>query len=142
VEEAPPAPAARPIESVLEEIEMARATARGLVAESKIWEALDCLAKARALAEGTSEERSLRILTWETQAKLPSLMRQAHQNLEDFAREQPADAAVHSALGRLYWEAGLSARARVAFKQVLTLDPQNREALAALGALGDPGKPR
>jgi predicted Zn-dependent protease len=127
---------------VLEDIEMARAAARGLVAESKIWEALDCLAKARALAEGTSEERSLRILTWETQAKLPSLMRQAHQNLEDLAREEPADVAVHSALGRLNWEAGLSARSRMAFKQVLRLDPQNREATAALQALGDPGKPR
>ena len=121
---------------------MARAAARGLVAESKIWEALDWLAKARALADGTSEGRSLRILTWETQAKLPSLMRQAHQNLEDLAREEPNEVLVHSALGRLYLEAGLSARARMAFKQVLTLDPQNREALAVVQALGDPGKPR
>ncbi len=138
----PPAPPARPLESVLEEIEGARAMARELVGEGKIWEALDCLAKARALAEGTSEEHPLRILTWETQAKLPSLTRQAHQNLEELASEKPADVAVHSALGRLYREAGLSARARMAFKRVLTLDPQNREAAAALQALGDPGKPR
>lgn len=146
VEQAPPAvtpaPVARPIEGVLEEIEKARATARELVGESKIWEALDCLAKARALAEGTPEERPLRILTWETQAKLPSLMRQAHQNLEELASAEPADVAVHSALGRLYREAGLSARSRMAFKRVLTLDPQNREAAAALQALGDPAKPR
>jgi len=142
VEPPPPRPPARPLENVLEEIEGARASARDLVAEGKIWEALDCLAKARALAEGTSEERPLRILTWETQAKLPSLMRQAHQNLEELAGEDPADVAVHSALGRLYREAGLSARARMAFKRVLTLDPQNREAAAGLQALGDPGKPR
>ena len=146
VEEAPRAAApeapAPPIESILEEIETARATARGLVAESKIWEALDCLAKAQTLAEGTSEARALRILTWETQAKIPSLMRQAQQNLEDLARREPTDPAAHSALGRIYWEAGLSARARMAFKQVLTLDPQNREANAALKAMSDPAKPR
>ena len=146
VEEAPravaPAAPSRPIESILEEIETARATARGLVAESKIWEALDCLAKAQALAEGTSEARALRILIWETQAKVPSLMRAAHQNLEDLAREEPTDVVVHSALGRIYWAAGLSARARMAFKQVLTLDPENREANAALRALADPTRPR
>ncbi len=137
----PPAPP-RPVESILADIEKARTAARGLVAESKIWEALDCLAKAQALAEGTSEARALRILIWETQAKLPSLMRQAHQNLEDLARSEPMDAAVHSALGRIYWQAGLSARARMAFKQVLTLDLENREANAALQVLNDPAKPR
>ncbi len=137
-----PAAPAPPIESLLEEIERVRATARELVAESKVWEALDCLAKAQALAEGTSEARALRILTLETQAKVPGLMRGAHQNLEEMAREEPKDIAVHSALGRIYWEAGLSARARMAFKQVLALDPDNREATAALRALADTTKPR
>ncbi len=141
VEEAPRAVApAPPIERILEEIERARATARGLVAESKIWEALDCLTEAQALAEGTSEARGLRILIWETQAKVPSLRRAAHQNLEDLAREEPTDVGAHSALGRLYGEAGLSARARMAFKQVLTLDPENPEAKAALRALPNPTK--
>ena len=107
------------------------------MAESKVWEALDCLAKAQHLAEGTSEARTLRILIWEIQAKVPSLMRAAHQSLEDLAHNEPKDAAVHSALGRIYWQAGLSARARAAFKHVLTLDPANREATAALKALGD-----
>ena len=146
VEEAPPprAPLAppRPIESILEEIETVKATARELVKDAKVWEALDCLGKAEALAEGTPAERAIRIQVWETQAKVPSLMRAAHQNLEDLARREPTDAAVHSALGRIYWESGLSARARVAFRQVLTLDPQNREATAALKVLGDPAKPR
>jgi hypothetical protein len=139
----PPAPAAPPpppIEGILEKIEKARSTARGLVAESKIWEALDCLAKAQALADGTSEERAMRILTWEIQSMLPSLMRAAHQNLEELARSEPADVAVHSALGRIYWRAGLSARARGAFTQVLTLDPSNREAANALKALNNPTK--
>ena len=139
--EGPPAPA-RPIESILEEIETARAKARGLVAESKIWEALDCLAKAQPLAEGTPEARALRLLIWETQAKVPSLMRAAHQNLEELARNEPNDVAVHSALGRIYGQAGLSARARLAFAHVLALDPSNREAAAALKVLNDPAKRR
>lgn len=146
VETPPPAPAppapARPIEAILEEIARARAAALALVAESKIWEALDCLAKAQAIAEGTPEAHSLKILIWETQSKVPSLMRAAQQNLEDLARNDPADVAVRSALGRIYWEAGLSARARVAFNNVLSLDPSNREAMAALKVLGDTPRPR
>jgi Flp pilus assembly protein TadD len=78
----------------------------------------------------------------ETQAKVPSLMRAAQQNLEDLARAEPGDPAVHSALGRIFREAGLSARARVAFTRVLELDPSNSEATAALVALNEPPKRR
>lgn len=137
-----PAPPARSAESIQEEIATARATARSLVGESKIWEALECLAKAQALAEGSPEARAVRILTWEIQAKVPSLMRAAQQNLEDLARSEPGDAAAHSALGRIFWEAGLSARARVAFLRVLALDPKDREATAALARLSDPTRGR
>jgi len=122
------------------EIAAARIAAKALVAESKIWEALDCLSKALALAEGTSEAHSLRVLTCETQAKVPNLMRAAQENLEEMARNDPRDLAVHSALGRIFWEAGLSARARVAFNHVLALDPSNREAAAAVEALNDPAR--
>lgn len=138
--QAAPVAAPRAIEIVLAEIATARTTARGLIAESKIWEALECLAKAQALAEGTAEAKAIRILTWETQAKIPSLMRAAQQNLEDLARSEPADVAVHSALGRIFWEAGLPARARVAFNRVLVLDPSDREATAALAVLSDSTK--
>ena len=138
--QAAPVAAPRAIEIVLAEIATARTTARGLIAESKMWEALECLAKAQALAEGTAEAKAIRILTWETQAKIPSLMRAAQQNLEDLARSEPADVAVHSALGRIFWEAGLPARARVAFKRVLVLDPSDREATAALAVLSDSTK--
>lgn len=138
-------PVAAPMRSaddVLEEITNLRVTAKTLVGESKIWEALDRLAQAQALAQGTSEERAIRILTWETQAKVPSLLRTAQQNLEELARNEPNDVAVHSALGRIFWEAGLAARARVAFSRVLALDPVNREATAALARLNDPTRRR
>ncbi len=137
-----PVAAGRSAENVLEEIAAVRATARGLIGESKIWEALECLSKAQALAEGTPEAKAVRILTWETQAKVPSLMRAAQQNLEDLARSEPGDVAAHSALGRMFFGKGLAARARLAFQQVLALDPKNREATAALAALSDPAKRR
>lgn len=138
----PTAAPARSAEETLEEIANLRVTAKTLVGESKIWEALDSLARAQALAQGTSEERAIRILTCETQAKVPSLLRTAQQNLEELARNEPNDAAVHAALGRIFWEAGLAARARVAFSRVLALDPVNREATAVLARLNDPTRRR
>lgn len=142
---APPSPPpASPLsaEKLVEQITEAKAAARGLIGEGKIWEALDHLARAQALAEGTPEAHALRILTCETQAKVPSLMRAAQATLEDMAHADPADAAVHSALGRIFREAGLAARARIAFQRALALDPSNREATDALGVLNDPARGR
>ncbi len=134
---APPPAAPRDLERLREEMATARVTAKELIGESKVWEALDCLTKALALAEGTSEAHSIRVLIWETQARIPSLRRAAQANLEELAADDPRDLVVHSALGRMFFVAGLSARARVAFRHVLALDPSNREAAAALEALND-----
>jgi serine/threonine protein kinase len=136
----PPPPPPRSPESVRKELATVLAPVKDLVAESKIWEALDCLARAQAIADGTPEAHPVRVLTWETQAKVPSLMRAAQENLEEIARNDPRDLIVHSALGRMFWGAGLAARARVAFKHVLALDPSNREAIEALEALNDPNR--
>ena len=73
----------------------------------------------------------------ETQAKNPALSRVAQQNLEDLARGEPMDVAVHSALGRIYWNAGLVSKAIDSFGHVLELDPGHREASDALAALHD-----
>ena len=121
---------------------MARSAARELAAESKVWEALDVLGRAERLAAGTPEARLVRIQTLETQAKVPSLMRTAHRELEALAAREPGDAAAYSALGRMFFDAGLSARSRAAFQQVLAIDPSNREATLALAALNQPPKQR
>jgi hypothetical protein len=112
-------------------------TAKRLTSESKLWEALECLARAQELAQGTPEANSIRILIAETQAKNPALSRVAQQNLEDLARGEPMDVPVHSALGRIYWNAGLVSKAIDAFGHVLELEPGNREASDALAALHD-----
>ncbi len=118
-----------------EEMQEMVATARKLAGESRIWEALECLSKAQGIARGKEDANMIRILIAETQAKNPALLRAAQENLEDLARTEPGDATVQLALGRLYREAGLSARAREAFGRALTLDPFNGEATTALGAL-------
>ena len=123
-------------------VEEAVAKARKLVGESRIWEALECFAKAQELAAGTPQAAMIRIMIAETQAKNPALMRAAQQNLEDFARSEPGNAAIHSALGRIFRDANLPERARASFARVLALDPSNHEATAALAVLSDPNKPR
>ncbi len=133
-----PVPPAPRTATVQEEV----AIARTLIGESKIWEALECLARAQWLAEGTPEATAIRILVGETQAKIPSLAQAAQQNLEDLARTEPGNVAVQLALGRMFKDAGIPARARVAFGRVLALDPLNSEATAALAALGQTGPSR
>lgn len=113
------------------------AKARKLIAESRIWEALQALATAQELAQGTPEATTIRIMIGETQAMNPALLRAAQQNLEDLARNEPQAIAVHAALGRIYWNAGLAAKAIDAFGRVLALDHTNREAIDALAALHD-----
>jgi serine/threonine-protein kinase len=109
--------------------------ARKLIAESRIWEALQALAIAQELAQGTPEASTIRIMIGETQAMNPALLRAAQQNLEDLARNEPRLVAVHSALGRIYWSAGLAGKAIESFGRVLALEPENREAIDALAAL-------
>ncbi len=111
------------------------AKAKKLIAESRIWEALQALATAQELAQGTPEATTIRIMIGETQAMNPALLRAAQQNLEDLARNEPQVAAVHAALGRIYWSAGLAGKAIEAFGRVLGLEPDNREAIDALAAL-------
>jgi serine/threonine protein kinase len=121
----------RPATSIQDEI----AKSRKLIAESRLWEALQCLATAQELAQGTPEATIIRIMIGETQALNPALLKAAQQNLEDLARTEPKVAAVHAALGRIYRSAGLTAKAIEAFGRVIGLDPSNREAGEALAEL-------
>lgn len=111
------------------------ARAKNLIAESRIWEALQALSNAQELAQGTPEATTIRIMIGETQAMNPALLRAAQQNLEDLARNEPQVVEVHAALGRIYWSAGLALKAIESFGRVLALDPDNREAIDALAAL-------
>jgi len=139
---APEPPPARPvsIEQVREEVQALCNSAQSLVTESNIWEALECLSRAQVVARGTSYERTVQILVWETQARVPSLMRTAQQGLEELVRAEPGEIEAHAAMGRIFLRAGLNARARMAFGRVLALDPLHRGAATALASLNPPAK--
>jgi serine/threonine protein kinase len=113
--------------------EMARA--RQLIAESRLWEALQSLTIAQELAEGTREAVPIRILIAETQAMNPALRRAAQLNLENLSQLEPKEPSVHAALGRIYRSAGLLKEARGAFDRVLSLDPGNQEATKAIAEM-------
>ena len=117
--------------SIPEEI----AKARQLIAESRLWEALQALAIAQELSQGTKEAIQIRIMIAETQALNPALLRAAQLNLEDLSHLEPKEAAVHAALGRIYRSAGLIREAHGAFDRVLSLDPSNLEATSAIAEL-------
>ncbi len=111
------------------------AKARQFIAESRLWEALQALATAQELAQGTKEAIQIRIMIAETQAMNPALLRAAQLNLEDLSHLEPKEPAVHAALGRIYRSAGLIKEAHGAFDRVLTLDPANQEASNAIAEL-------
>jgi serine/threonine protein kinase len=117
------------------------AAARRLVSESRIWEALSCLARAQEMAAGTPQATEIRIMVGETQARNPALLHAAQQNLEDLSRSEPDNPGVHAALGRIFRDAGLTEKAQAAFARVIALDPANREATAALAELKASGPP-
>lgn len=111
------------------------AKARQLITESRLWEALQALATAQELAQGTKEAIQIRIMIAETQAMNPALLRAAQLNLEDLSHLEPKEPTVHAALGRIYRSAGLIKEAHGAYDRVLTLDPANQEATSAIAEL-------
>ena len=121
----------RSTKSIQDEI----AKAKQLVAESRLWEALQCLTIAQELAQGTREAIQIRIMIAETQALNPALIKAAQLNLEDLSHLEPKEPMVHAALGRIYRSAGLIKEAHGAFDRVLSLDPSNQEATSAIAEL-------
>ena len=95
--------------------------------------------KAQNLARGEAESLEVRILLLETQAKIPRLAREAQRDLDDLARQEPANLAVQLALGRCFVAAGLRSRARTALGRALAIDPSNQEAVESLATLNQPG---
>lgn len=124
-------PPSRGPRGVQEEI----ATARRLVSESRVWEALQSLTIAQELAQGTRDAIQIRIMIAETQALNPALLQAARLNLEDLSRLEPKEPLVHAALGRIYRSAGLIKEAHGAFDRVLSLDPTNQEAANAVAEM-------
>ena len=80
-----------------------------------------------------------RILLAKAYAKNPNWVRRAEEYLHQVVREDPDNVDAHYELGRLYKQVGHAARAQAAFRRVVELKPEHREAAAELGLADGPG---
>jgi hypothetical protein len=122
----PPAPDYVPAEEIL-------FRARLLLSQARYWDAIQVLEKEVPQMEPRRNQHKGRILLAKAYAKNPNWVRRAEEYLHEVVREDPANADAHLELGRLYKQVGQVARAQAAFRRVVELKPDHREATAELG---------
>jgi cytochrome c-type biogenesis protein CcmH/NrfG len=89
--------------------------------------------------ESRRNQHKSRILLAKAYAKNPKWVRRALEYLDEVVREDATNVEAHYELGRLYKQVGQASRAQAAFRRVIELKPEHREAAAELGL--DPGTP-
>ncbi|MBI3932693.1 MAG: DnaJ domain-containing protein [Acidobacteria bacterium] len=87
-----------------------------------------------AVARGRLASRA-RVLKAKAYLKNPQWRKQAEDELNAVAREDPGYAEAHFVLGTIYRAGGAPARAAAMFRKTLDLKPRHAGALAELGAL-------
>ncbi|HEY7515082.1 MAG TPA: DUF4388 domain-containing protein, partial [Vicinamibacteria bacterium] len=103
--------------------------------EGLYWEAIQAAERSLPLLEGADRLKA-RILIARAQMRNPNWTRRAEEALQAILHEQPRAVDVCLALGQLYREKGLPARALAMYRRVLEVDPQNKEALGSLHEMG------
>ena len=134
---APPAAAAPVAEYVPPEEILLRA--RLLLSQARYWEVIQELENAVPQMQPRRNQHKGRILLAKAYAKNPKWVRRALESLDEVVREDPANVEAHYELGLLYKQVGQPARAHAAFRRVIELKPEHREAAAELGL--EPGPP-
>jgi DnaJ-domain-containing protein 1 len=122
----PSAPAYVPPEEIL-------LRARLLISQARYWDAIQVLEIAVPRMEPRRTQHKGRILLAKAYARNPNWVRRAEEHLHEVVREDPANVEAHFALGLLYKQVGQAARAQAAFRRVVELRPEHREAAAELG---------
>jgi hypothetical protein len=107
--------------------------ARLLISQARYWDAIQVLENAVPQMEARRDQHKGRILLARAYAKNPNWVRRAEEYLHEVVREDPANVEAHYELGRLYKQVGQAARAQAAFRRVVELKPEHREAAAELG---------
>jgi len=110
--------------------------AERLMEEAKYWDAIQLLERA-VQALGGSQKQKARVVLARALVKNPNWLHQAEEVLQAVVLDEPSHQEAHFVLGSLYKERGLRSRAAGAFRRVLDLNPEHREAAAELTALGD-----
>ena len=110
--------------------------AEKLMEEAKYWDAIQLLEPA-VQALGGSQKQKARVVLARALVKNPNWLHQAEEVLQAVVLDEPSHQEAHFVLGSLYKERGLRSRAAGAFRRVLDLNPEHKEAAAELIALGD-----
>jgi tetratricopeptide (TPR) repeat protein len=126
------APAASSVPDYVPPEELLR-QARILLSTARYWDVIQVLENAVPQMEPRRAQHKARILLAKAYAKNPKWVRRALEYLDEVVREDPASIEAHYELGLLYKELGQPARAQAAFRRVLDLKPEHREAAAELG---------
>jgi cytochrome c-type biogenesis protein CcmH/NrfG len=107
--------------------------ARLLLSQARYWDAIQVLEIAVPQMEPRRNQHKGRILLAKAYAKNPRWIRRAEEYLHEVVREDSANVEAHYELGLLYKQVGQVARAQAAFRRVVELKPDHREAAAELG---------
>ena len=110
--------------------------AEKLMEEAKYWDAIQLLEPA-VQALGGSQKQRARVVLARALVKNPNWLHQAEEVLQAVVLDEPSHQEAHFGLGRLYKERGLKSRAAGAFRRVLDLNPEHKEAAAELLEMGD-----
>ena len=130
---APPEPDYVPPEQIL-------LRARLLLSQARYWDVIQVLELAVPQMEPRRHQLKGRILLAKAYAKNPKWVRRALEYLDEVVREDATNVEAHYELGVLFKQVGQVARAQAAFRRVIELKPDHREAAAELGLdAGPPG---
>ena len=135
----PPGAAARPAPELYFAPEETLYKAQLLLAQERYWDAIQVLEATVPRMEPRRHQHRGRILLARAYAKNPNWVRRAEETLQNVVREDPVNVEAHYALGLLYKDTGLAARAQAMFRRVVELRPDHREAAAELGPGEGPG---
>jgi tetratricopeptide (TPR) repeat protein len=129
----PPGPEPSP-QSLEERLGDTIAAAEELLREGNHWEAVQQLEPVLEQAQGELRVRALLALARGC-LRNPTWLKRAESLLQDVVREDPARFEAHLLLGDLYRAQAFRARALVAYRKVLDIQPNNRQALRELAKL-------
>ena len=136
-----PAPAPPPVASFVPEYvppEEILFRARLLISQARYWDAIQVLERTVPQMEPRRNQHKGRILLAKAYARNPNWVRRAEEYLHEVVREDPSNVEAHYELGRLYKQVGQAARAQAAFRRVVELKPEHREAAVELGLADGP----
>ena len=112
--------------------------AERLVAEGKVWDAIQLLQVAIPRMYGRKQKEKARVLLAKAYIKNPNWVKRGEEMLQSVLRDDPQNAEAFYALGMLYKESGMNSRAVTMFRRALELNPQHRGAQAELSSLSSP----